>query len=184
MLFFPPAIAALRMTTSSFMEHLYFTHREAMYRAAHGVLHHPEDTEDVVNSALLKLQEKVALLRDMDCCALRAYSVITVRNIAVSLRKRNRRPELLFGDEDYLDTLHADEIAADEQMLADARADVLRCAMEHLPLRQRDLLEAKYMLGHSDAQIAQALGVQPSSVRALLTRARRSLRDIVEEIDT
>ena len=43
------------------------------------------------------------------------------------------------------------------------------------------LLEDKYVLNMSDAEIASALGVKPSSVRMLLTRARSKARKAIEK---
>lgn len=46
---------------------------------------------------------------------------------------------------------------------------------------RRQLLENKYVLNMSDAEIASALGVKPSSVRMLLTRARSKARKAIEK---
>ena len=47
--------------------------------------------------------------------------------------------------------------------------------------KTRQLLEDKYVLNMSDAEIASALGVKPSSVRMLLTRARSKARKAIEK---
>ena len=47
--------------------------------------------------------------------------------------------------------------------------------------KTRQLLEDKYVLNMSDAEIASALGVKSSSVRMLLTRARSKARKAIEK---
>lgn len=51
-------------------------------------------------------------------------------------------------------------------------ADVLWRIWPQLDSRTQQLLEDKYVLNMSDAEIASVLGVKSSSVRMLLTRAR------------
>lgn len=60
-------------------------------------------------------------------------------------------------------------------------ADVLWRIWPQLDSRTRQLLEDKYVLNMSDAEIASALGVKPSSVRMLLTRARSKARKAIEK---
>ena len=59
--------------------------------------------------------------------------------------------------------------------------DVLWRVWPQLDSRTRQLLEDKYVLNMSDAEIASALGVKPSSVRMLLTRARSKARKAIEK---
>ena len=59
-------------------------------------------------------------------------------------------------------------------------ADVLWRVWPQLDSRTRQLLEDKYVLNMSDAEIASALGVKSSSVRMLLTRARSKARGAVK----
>lgn len=60
-------------------------------------------------------------------------------------------------------------------------ADVLWRIWPQLDSRTRQLLEDKYFLNMSDAEIASALGVKPSSVRMPLTRARSKARKAIEK---
>jgi RNA polymerase sigma-70 factor (sigma-E family) len=57
-----------------------------------------------------------------------------------------------------------------------ADRDVLREQISRLPRRRQVVLALRYYGGLSDAEIADALGCRPSSVRSLATRALASLR--------
>ena len=166
------------------MEKLYVTYQSSMFHTAMGVLHHPQDAEDTVQAACMALCRKTSLLMEMDCCTLRSYVVISVRNTAINLiRSRKRNPELLWGEEEHLNGLLPEQEDLDDRLLAIADQDMLNQAVLRLPQRERSLLEMKYILEHTDGEIARTLGVKAGSVRTLLTRARRKLAEILKETD-
>jgi RNA polymerase sigma-70 factor (ECF subfamily) len=176
--------AALDDTSErSFIEQLYNTHYRAMYRTALGILRHPEDAEDVVQSTCLALCKKTSLLAGMDCNALHSYVVISIRNTAINLmRSRDRRAELLWGEEDYLDSLVKPCETWEDDLFVSADEGVLTQAIMRMPLRERHLIEMKYILNEKTQEIAKELGIKPDSVRVLLMRTRRRLHDLMEEI--
>lgn len=50
-----------------------------------------------------------------------------------------------------------------------------------LPEETRSLLAGKYLLGLSDAELAEQYGCRPDSIRMKLTRARRQALKILRE---
>ncbi len=164
----------------TFMERVYLDCRTLMYARAFQVLRHPADAEDAVQTAFLALCKKIPLLQGMDCCTLRSYVVISVRNAAINmLRARKRRPEVLWGDEAFADSLLGGD--ADDAALAFIRQDSLAAAVRKLPEKDRALMEMKYLMGLTDEEIARRLGVQQNSVRSLLTRFRKRLYSLLKE---
>ena len=59
--------------------------------------------------------------------------------------------------------------------------DVLADAVAVLPYRQRAALVLRYHAGLSEAEIAEALGCRPGTVKSLTSRALRALRKGIEE---
>ena len=49
-----------------------------------------------------------------------------------------------------------------------------------LDSRNRYVLEARYILEKTDAEIAEALSIRPNSVRMVLTRARKQAYDFMQ----
>lgn len=163
----------------AFMERLYLEQRASMFKAAMRIVHHKEDAEDVVQTACLSLCRKISLLRTLECNSLRSYVVISVKNAAINLlRSRGRKPELLWGDADYCDSL----LGGQEDPIFNFEQDLLNSAMMKLPQRERHLLEKKYVLQFSDEEIARDFGVKPVTVRVMLMRTKQKLRALVEEI--
>lgn len=168
----------------SFMEQLYLDCKSAMYHTAYRVTGQHEDAEDIINDALLKLMNKIPLLMTLERLVLRSYVVISTRRAAIDLlRKRGRRSELLFGDEDFMDTMASFDPDPDEGLLREADEALLSAGLKRLPQRQRDLLNMKYILNMGDREIAGTFGVQPGSVPSMLSRARRALKEMMKELD-
>lgn len=88
---------------------------------------------------------------------------------------------MLYGDDNTLAGLTRGNTMEDDQFMAFARRDALKQVIGKLPLRDRTLLEMKYILEQSDAEIARVIQVKPNGVRNLLTRARRKLANLLDE---
>lgn len=107
------------------------------------------------------------------------------RNLALNEldRARNKVPHLVVGEgggeasERSALTLVSDRGRVDD--LVDARREAKRVEVElaRLPERQRSALWLAAVEGHSYAEIAEVLGTTPSSVKALVHRARRNLAE-------
>ena len=52
----------------------------------------------------------------------------------------------------------------------------LGMVLEQLAPRERNVLIYKYVFEYKDAEIAKVLSVKPESIRMILTRARRNLK--------
>lgn len=168
----------------SFMEKLYIQYRHLMFRKALKIVEQPQNAEDVVSAACESLIENVDTLRKLNVCKLRAYIVSTVRNASVDfVRKRNRQGSKRFLTDDEKAFDIPDETPLDEEMIRKAEAQMLRQALQKISKSERELLKMKYFDLASDAEIAEAIGIGVNSVRYYLTKARRSLRRILEESD-
>ena len=66
-------------------------------------------------------------------------------------------------------------------LLREQRNARLREIFVTLPVEDRLLLEEKYILLWTDAEIAKTLNIQPNSVRMRLTRAKRRIAKALTE---
>ena len=173
---FPFIILAIENATDrKFMENLYLEHRRLMYAIAYKIVRNNDDVEDVINSACESLIKKISLIRSLDCCSLRSYVVSTVRNTAInSVVKRNRQHWYVLDDgEELLNVIPDEKSDIDRDLLHEADIRAMEQALLRLPEQERDLLRMKYYDELTDQEIAQTIGVNESSVRMYLTRARR-----------
>ena len=169
-----------------FMEDLYRRYYSLMYRKALAVTHSPADAEDAVEAAVLKLIDRIELLRACKPLSRRSYLLSCVKNAAIDrLRRNNNQFKRLYTFDDSQDKLNAvpDEAEVDAGLLHAAQVDAVATALARLPDRERELLRMKYYEELSDREIAATLGLNPSSIRTYLLRARRKLGAILKEAE-
>lgn len=163
-----------------FMEQLYLDHAALMYAVALSRLRNPQDAEDAVHEAVLRLIGKISLLRQKDSCTIRRYIVITVDRVSINLAiKRGRHPSTA-TDQAFLESIEDTDASVEDAALTRLKHEKVKQLLRMLPQRERDLLRWKYYENRSDEEIAQALGIAKNSVRKYLTHARRQLRALLE----
>lgn len=101
------------------------------------------------------------------------------------LAKQGRYREHIVLTEDFAEVQAAvDSFRAPEQMSPDRhyrRVELLRLiqvALDKLPARYGDVLEWKYIEGHSIKEISARLGIGPEATQSLLARAKRAFADV------
>ncbi|MBD3783359.1 MAG: SigE family RNA polymerase sigma factor [Micrococcales bacterium] len=151
---------------------LYAAHARGLVRLAWLLLHDEQEAEEVVQDAFVAAHRRWSRLRDEAAGA--AYVRRAVVNGARSaLRRRGVR-------ERYVAVLAAERAAAppgpDEQAVAAEEHDELVRALTHLPQRQREVLVLRYYLDLPEAEIAEALGISPGSVKTHAHRGLAALR--------
>ena len=127
-----------------------------------------ERAEDAVQQTLVKAFD--AMHRDERELNLKAWLYRIAHNTSLNaLRDRALRHE----------ELDPERLAAEspaEAVESRARFEDVLAAVQELPPRQRDALVLRELEGRSYEEISEALGVGGGSVRALLHRARHSVR--------
>ena len=165
----------------TFMTQLYEEYEPLLFKTALRFAPTRYDAEEIVQDSLERLIKKISTIRAMERCILAAYSVSTVRNTSIDfLRKESRRKA---RQENYYDTTWAAEmqsqLSLEELLLLAENRQQLVSAWTELPVLDRTLLEGKYFLCLSDAELAKQIGCKVSSIRMKLTRARRNALKII-----
>lgn len=127
----------------------------------------PQDTEDILQQALLALLYQRQGIRDAE-----AWLLGTLRN-KCRLYWRDQRRKLY----EAVDTAVLEFVAeptAPAQEGADLRHD-LASALERLPARCRSLLSLRYSHGFEPPELAKHLGYSPSSISKVTTRCLAAL---------
>jgi RNA polymerase sigma factor (sigma-70 family) len=124
------------------------------------------DADEAVQDALIKAHQ--ALARGAMVHSLGAWLYAIAHNSALSLLRRRRAGAQYRED---LDARHEGMVASREQL------DALVSAFLTLPVRQRRALVMRELEGRSYEEIGARLGASNGAVRALLNRARASVRD-------
>jgi RNA polymerase sigma factor (sigma-70 family) len=153
-------------------ERLYERHVEGVYRYSLAMLGDAADAEDVTQTTFLNAYRayKQGTRPDKP----QSWLIAIAHNVCRQrFRQAQRRPrEVAF-----------DEGIGDAEVLEPAgpSAEELRRALSQLPPNQRAALVMRELEGGSYAEIAKVLGISVSALETLLFRARRALREQLEE---
>jgi RNA polymerase sigma factor (sigma-70 family) len=127
----------------------------------------PEDSEDILQQALLALIYQWRTVRDAE-----AWLLGTIRNRCLLYWREQRRRVYDAVDAAVLEWM------ADPLKPAQEGADLSRdlaAVLERLPQRCRSLLEMRYYMGYDPAELAQHLGYSPNSISKITNRCLAAL---------
>jgi RNA polymerase sigma factor (sigma-70 family) len=155
----------LRREAGAEIDRLYRKHADEVLRYALLVLRSRTDAEDITQTVFLRA------LRAIE----RGEQVRTPRNWLIKITHNECR-RLLATRKLHIEL--PDEIAVEP--VEQGRAEELKLAMEALPAHQRQALVMRELEGRTYAEIAGMLDVSVSAVETLIFRARRALREQIE----
>jgi len=153
-------------------ERLYERNVEGVYRYALGMLGDAADAEDVTQTTFLNAYR--AFKGGTHPEKPHSWLIAIAHNVCRQrFRQAQRRPREVAFDEGIGE--------AETVEPSTPSAEDLRRALSELPQNQRAALVMRELEGSSYAEIAGVLGVSVSALETLLFRARRSLREQLEE---
>jgi RNA polymerase sigma-70 factor, ECF subfamily len=164
-------LLAQRPRADRAFERLYRRHVGDVYRYSLAVLRSPDDAEDVTQTTFLNAYR--AYQRGERPSAPRNWLIAIAHNVCRQrFRQTARRPNEVAFDE---------ELAEAQPEQEGPTAEEIRRALGHLAFNQRAALVMRELEGRSYAEIAEILDTSVSAVETLLFRARRALREQLEE---
>jgi RNA polymerase sigma-70 factor (ECF subfamily) len=155
-------------------EALMLPHLDAAHNLAKWLLRSEQDAQDVVQEAYLRAFKSFGGFRGSNG---RAWLLKVVRNTSYTVLKKNRAVDLatIFDEE-----IHASghDSASPATILEHAEdAELIRKAMEELPVESREILTLRQQEGLSYKEIADVAQIPPGTVMSRLARARAKLKE-------
>ena len=164
-------ILAQRLGTDRSFERLYRKYAGDVYRYALVVLRNEADAEDVTQTTFMNAYR--ALERGERPRAPQNWLIAIAHNVCRQrFRQSQRRPNEVELNEELA------EAYVEEDALS---AEDIRRALGHLAFNQRAALVMRELEGRSYQEIAEILGLSVSAIETLIFRARRALREQLEE---
>jgi RNA polymerase sigma-70 factor (ECF subfamily) len=136
------------------------------------VIHDEDDADDVAQQVLVKLHVRLAKFEGRSRFTTWLYRMTV--NTALNRRRVDRRRAALLRDAAKPDAVAMP--VANVDLEGDRITALVHACLTELTDREREVFERADLQGQSTNDIAAALGVQPVSVRAALSRARRRMR--------
>lgn len=171
---------ALPDADTLFFQKFYEDNKEFMYYIARKYAPNPSDCEEVMQEATLRLIHNIASLQNLNENKIAKYVSLTVKSAFLDCEKRKHHDTLIYLENDAIEALLTER---DPQNDLDVMmADVLSVEKlrKSLPPKDWTVLEGKYMLGYTQEELGNILGISPDSVRMALHRAREKARVILE----
>lgn len=157
-----------------FMSSLYLQYEKLMYSTILKVTQDNWLVDDIFQSTFEKLIDRIPLLKTFDRDRLVNYLIVACRNTAYNVCQSQAR-HLAEDIDDYIGVASSIRGAAsvEDCVILQNQLDCLQKIWTQLDTRSRYILESKYILEKSDAEIAADLKIKPGSVRMALARARK-----------
>jgi RNA polymerase sigma factor (sigma-70 family) len=164
-------VLAKRLATDRSFERLYRKHAHDVYRYALVVLRNQADAEDVTQTTFLNAYR--AIQNGERPRSPQNWLISIAHNVCRQrFRQSQRRPNEVAYEEEIAETI------VDEDAIT---AEDIRRALGHLAFNQRSALVMRELEGRSYQEIAEILGTSVSAVETLIFRARRALREQLED---
>ncbi|GHU80430.1 RNA polymerase subunit sigma-54 [Clostridia bacterium] len=167
----------------AFMMRLYIDMYPLMKGTAYEILKDYGLSEDIAHEAIIKLIDKMRVIKELKQKQLAFYIYRTVLNLSINYYNKHMKAggkEVYIYDDDIGEI--ADTAATPEEQ-TELRVDYehLSEAIQKLSERDRDLLYFKYYLELSNKEIAERMSIKPDNVGGYLTRARRRIKTLIEK---
>lgn len=163
----------------AFFDWFYETYKRFVFKEAGKYFSNPSDIEDLTQEVWLSISRRGNQLCTYSTAQQFSYLAATVRNKAIS-SMRKHQDTISLEDIAPLPSYDTDTIL--ENIDRKITIERFRHVWSTIPASERELLERKYFLLESDAEIASTMGIQKNSVRMSLSRARKAALTYLKDL--
>ena len=158
---------------ASFEEAL-LPHLDAAHNLARWLLRNEQDAQDVVQEAYLRAFKSFSGFHGSNG---RAWLLTIVRNTSYTLLKKNRVADLTTSFDEEIHASDDESVSAATILERSEDAELIREAMDELPVEFREILTLRHQEGLSYKEIADIAQIPPGTVMSRLARARGKLKE-------
>ena len=157
-------------------EEIALPHLGAAYNLARWLVHNEHDAEDIVQEAYLRAFRFFSGYYGGDS---RGWLLTIVRNSCYTWLKQNRVLRLSDPIEDKLDEAGLDFADPEALLLQNIDTQIVRNALQELPVEFREIVVLREIEGLSYKEIANIVDVPIGTVMSRLARGRKRLQTLL-----
>src|SRR6266550_2866630 len=154
-------------------EEAVLPHLRAAYNLARWLTRDETDAEDVVQEAYLRAYKHFESFQGGDG---RPWLLAIVRNTCYTWMQHNRSPELSVPLDDELDEIESKDLNPEALLVQRADTQMVRQALEELPVEFREVLVLRELEEMSYRDIASITDLPLGTVMSRLARGRKRLQ--------
>src|SRR5438552_14389964 len=154
-------------------EEAMLPHMDAAHNLAKWLLRNEQDAQDVVQEAYLRAFKSFGGFHGSNG---RAWLLTIVRNTSYTLLKKNRAVDLTTPFDEEIHASGHESVSPATILEQSEDAELVREAMDELPVEFREILTLRHLEGLSYKEIADIAQLAPGTVMSRLARARARLK--------
>ena len=154
-------------------EQSFLPHLDVAYNLARWLTRNDQDAEDVVQEAYLRAFKFFESFRSTDS---RPWLLAIVRNTYYTWRQQKRVHEEVMSFDEEIHSIDQEATNPEELLLHSINAQLLREALEDLPVEFREVIVLRELEGLSYKEIADIAAIPVGTVMSRLARARKRLQ--------
>lgn len=164
-----------------FFTEIYKEYRKEMFYTAYGILHNPQDAEDIVHETFLSLIDHLDKIKDSEPHKAWYYINTAVKHKCFNFYRRQHLREEVELDETWMQEEEIIEKGPDSLMEEFELQEAMTGVLRQLKSPYKEVLALQYYYQLTTQEIADELGTTPDNVRHISMRAKRKLQSILEE---
>lgn len=157
-------------------EEIALPHLAAAYNLARWLLHNDEDAEDVVQESFLRAFKSFNGYYGGNS---RAWLLTIVRNTCYTWLQKNRQRSVTESLDDNLDEIEPDFADPEMLLLRSTNGQIVREALQELPVEFREVVVLREMEALSYKEIAEVVDLPLGTVMSRLARGRKRLHTLL-----
>ena len=174
------ALARMARGDQSALAELYDRHARLVFSLALRILQNRADAEDIVQEVFMQVWVQASRY-DTARGAVAAWMLTMTRSRAIDkLRSRSVRPETA-SEARVVEDMPDEAAQQDLQLLSAEQVEILKGALNELPVAQRVALELAYYEGLTHVEIAERLSEPLGTVKTRIRQAVIRLREVLAQ---
>ena len=157
-------------------EQTILPHLDAAYNLARWLTRNDHDAEDMVQEAYLRAFKFFSAFHGVDG---RAWLLTIVRNTCYTWLQQNRAHEMTTVFDEEIHSIDSDTADPATLTLRNAEHELLKQALDELPVEFREAVILRDLEGFSYKEIADIANVPTGTVMSRLARARERLKRLL-----